>query len=145
MEELHALRGVQLLYCSSSIIQHYLPRFKTMMSSYTLVIERAVDGATSILNEYMFYDVGIGDDAVTNIVTEMDRTELKIKLEESCRVILCYVVVVDSSTSIEDINKSLLQNPLYAGTGFEVRQGEWILTMVATYGNTIFICKLKMF
>ncbi|GLJ06524.1 hypothetical protein SUGI_0040990 [Cryptomeria japonica] len=65
-------------------------------------LPRAVDGVESTLNGYLFYDSDIGADAVTNIVTEIG-TENNDNLEKwrvLGTVIVCSVVVIDSSTLV---------------------------------------------
>ncbi|GLJ33118.1 hypothetical protein SUGI_0666510 [Cryptomeria japonica] len=74
-------------------------------SDYILVIGKAVDGAESTLNEYLFSDADLGIQAVTEIGTH--KTALK-----EMSAIGCTVIIVDSCTLVEDINKSLHIAPL---------------------------------
>ncbi|XP_059077352.1 disease resistance protein Roq1 [Cryptomeria japonica] len=131
-EELHALKSMQLFYCSNAIIQNCIPKLETLQSDYTFVIGRAVDVAETTLNEYLFYDNDIGADAITEIVAE-NSDELE-KCRVLSKVIICILVVVDSSTSVEDINESIPPGPSYYDSKLQVRPGEWMITMVEPYG-----------
>ncbi|GLJ59866.1 hypothetical protein SUGI_1525110, partial [Cryptomeria japonica] len=85
------------------------------------MIGRAVDGAESSFNEYLFSDVHID----LNAIIEIGSHETFLKWSELSAVIGCFLVVIDTFISEEGINKLL---PLY---GPKARQGEWIITMVA--------------
>ncbi|XP_057817412.2 disease resistance protein Roq1-like isoform X1 [Cryptomeria japonica] len=137
-EELHELINMQLFYCSNAVIQNCIPWLKTVQSNYTFVIGKAMDGAESALNEYLFCDANIGVDAVTKTVTEIgaENGYKSEKWRELITVIVCCLVVVDGSTPLEDINESLPDGPSLYAKRLEVRQGEWIITMVARYGYT---------
>ncbi|GLJ51686.1 hypothetical protein SUGI_1098410 [Cryptomeria japonica] len=52
----------------------------------------------------------------------------KNDVREMRAILGCFVIVVDSSTWVADINENLC---IYKGSGITVREGEWIITMVA--------------
>ncbi|GLJ33348.1 hypothetical protein SUGI_0670880 [Cryptomeria japonica] len=86
------------------------------------MIGRAVDGAESILNKNLFRGV-----------VEIGTHETYTNWSELSAVIVCFVVVVDSSTWVEDINQSLICDDYGSGNYSDciwVREGEWIITIV---------------
>ncbi|GLJ33475.1 hypothetical protein SUGI_0673500, partial [Cryptomeria japonica] len=87
-----------------------------------LMIGRAVDGAESCLNENLFADANIGV-----------CREIYSKSSEVSVIFLCLVVAVDSNNPAWD--KSLISYfalcllPKY-NYRLELREGEWVITMV---------------
>ncbi|XP_057847007.2 protein SUPPRESSOR OF npr1-1, CONSTITUTIVE 1 [Cryptomeria japonica] len=100
LEELRSLASVS---CLKWVVIKSCEKF--VPSDYILVIGKAVDGAESTLNEYLFSDADLGIQAVTEIGTH--KTALK-----EMSAIGCTVIIVDSCTLVEDINKSLHIAPL---------------------------------
>ncbi|GLJ33699.1 hypothetical protein SUGI_0677400 [Cryptomeria japonica] len=142
IEELHASEYMQLRYCSNAVIQNCIHKLKSVPRRMDM-IGRAVPGAESILNEYLFSDVRIGADAVTDIVQfgdensdDEDSDDEREKWEVLSAVIVCFVVAVDrSSSSLEDINQSL------ESYSIKVREGGWIITMIACDRSLSSYCK----
>ncbi|GLJ08734.1 hypothetical protein SUGI_0094870 [Cryptomeria japonica] len=118
--ELSRLEWMKLRYCSNALTRNCIHTLKSMPSGGLDMIGRAVDGAESRLNEDLFYEANIGVDRVIQIGCDKNHP----KWSELSAIIVCFVVVVDSSTSVEDINISL---PDFYGLKGE---GEWIITMV---------------
>ncbi|GLJ33721.1 hypothetical protein SUGI_0677850 [Cryptomeria japonica] len=111
---------MRLSYCSNALIRNCIQKFKSVPSYSTVLIGRAVDGAESYLNEDLFCDVNIGVDGVIEI--GIQETHPKWSILHA--IIVCLVVVVDSSTSVEDINQSVPRYSRFYGRALTVREGE---------------------
>ncbi|GLJ58482.1 hypothetical protein SUGI_1453070 [Cryptomeria japonica] len=121
IDDLRGLRLMRLIYWNNAVIRDRIHKLKSVPSVGMDMIGRAVDGAESSFNEYLFSDVHID----LNAIIEIGSHETFLKWSELSAVIGCFLVVIDTSISEEGINKLL---PLY---GPKARQGEWIITMVA--------------
>ncbi|GLJ33693.1 hypothetical protein SUGI_0677200 [Cryptomeria japonica] len=137
--ELHALEGMQLLYSSSAAMLNCIPRLKSVPSNFMHVIGKAVDGAESILNP-QFFSGAIDTDAVI----ELDRVQSSDRHPKGSlsAIIICCVVVVNSSTPLDKINESLRGVSENSLLSFEVCHGEWIITMICKFFKTVtsFLC-----
>ncbi|GLJ33335.1 hypothetical protein SUGI_0670650 [Cryptomeria japonica] len=126
IEELHVPEYVRLSYCSNAVIRNFIHKWKSA-PVYTCVIGKAVDGAESSLNEPLFSDANIGVDGVIQICAD----QVPPDWSEWCAEVnvVCLVVVIDSSTLAEDINKSIAS---YGGGHYpyKMRQGKSIITIV---------------
>ncbi|GLJ57083.1 hypothetical protein SUGI_1293690 [Cryptomeria japonica] len=131
IEDLHLPKYMKLCYCSNAVIRNCIHKLKGVPSEVMYMLGKPVDGAESSLNECLFSDANIGVDGVIESGACPNWLELSF-------VIGCFVVVVDSHTSVEDINASL--DPNY---GLKVREGEWIITMVASANLTCYCCNYK--
>ncbi|GLJ08719.1 hypothetical protein SUGI_0094350 [Cryptomeria japonica] len=120
IEELHVQEYMGLRYCSNAIIRSCIHKLKSVATIGMDMIGRAVDKADSRISENLFSEANIGVHGLIKIGPD----ESYRKRSELSFVIGCFVVVVDSSTLAEDINKS----PRVCN--FNVRQGEWIITTV---------------
>ncbi|GLJ43801.1 hypothetical protein SUGI_0911860 [Cryptomeria japonica] len=91
--------------------------FQFVPSDGMVMIGAAVDGAESSFN---------GVDGVREIGTH----EIHCLWSELSVIIEWYVVLMDTSTSIENINTSL------PACAFKVCKGEWIITLLVNYGDS---------
>ncbi|XP_059064192.1 disease resistance protein Roq1-like [Cryptomeria japonica] len=132
--KLHSLERMQLLYCSNETIRNCILNMEKLPSSSIKVIDRAVDGAESILNANLFCDfiransiIEIGTDNACNCLS---RCTVKA-------IILCALVVVNTPTAAETINDFIYECDINPWLKFEVRHGEWIITSVTTNQDEI--------
>ncbi|XP_057860686.2 disease resistance protein Roq1 [Cryptomeria japonica] len=130
IEELPALKNMQLLLCSNAVIRNLTHRLQRVPSEYMAAIGIAVDGAKSTLRSHLLSD-WVGDDAVIQInIQENDlEDKLKLILQHSLlsAIIVCTVVVVDSATAPEFIQ--IGPNP---GPYQRLGRGEWIVVTAIT-------------
>ncbi|XP_057846616.2 F-box/LRR-repeat protein 15-like [Cryptomeria japonica] len=102
IEEWQALSYMSLCYCSNALLRNCIRKLeKVSPYSPIVLIGRVVDGAESTLNQLSFSEFE------ATALTSVDRTKLG-------PFIVCFAIVVDRSFSHI----------------FQVRPGEWIITMV---------------
>ncbi|GLJ33703.1 hypothetical protein SUGI_0677560 [Cryptomeria japonica] len=130
IEELPALKNMQLLQCSNAVIRNLTHRLQRVPSEYMAAIGSAVDGAKSTLRPQLLSD-WVGDDAVIQINIQENNLEDKLKLILQhgllSAIIVCTVVVVDSATAPEFIQ--IGPNP---GPYQRLGRGEWIVVTAIT-------------
>ncbi|GLJ57081.1 hypothetical protein SUGI_1293520 [Cryptomeria japonica] len=147
IEELNASEYMRLCYCSNAVIWNCIHKLKSVPRRMDM-IARAAQGAESLLNESLFSDARIDAHAVTDIVQfgaensdDEDSDDERRNGKVLSAVFVCFVVEVDSFTSVNDINQALPQNAFR----LEVREGGWIITMVESddWGHSSYCKKVS--
>ncbi|KAH9288926.1 hypothetical protein KI387_033043 [Taxus chinensis] len=127
IEQLHALKEMQLSLCSNVVIQNSIHRFQRVPRERVIVIGSAVKGAKSMLNPHLFSDWIAAEDV------HEDKEQLDLP-ETMSAIIICAVVAVNSLSSTKR-TKMFLQT--WSGgsmsfPSFYLDSGEWIFTTVIT-------------
>ncbi|KAH9288823.1 hypothetical protein KI387_032940, partial [Taxus chinensis] len=116
IQELRALKSVQIGNCIKGIL-NCIHMFQSVPSlEYMCVMGRAGDGAESVLNPLLF-DGLIDADAVIEFDPLYDG-KLHMRADELSAVIVCAVLVVHTSTQLDD----------WIGPFYIEGEGEWIIT-----------------
>ncbi|KAH9288821.1 hypothetical protein KI387_032938, partial [Taxus chinensis] len=130
--EMSALKDVQLSYCSNAVMRNCIDMLQSVPSEFMGVIGRAGNAAESTLNPRLF-DGAIDADAVVEIDPRSEHP-LEMMANELSAVIVCAVVVVDSSTDLDLMNMEMGEVDKIDERGdwfhtfyFE-NEGEWIIT-----------------
>ncbi|GLJ33488.1 hypothetical protein SUGI_0673670 [Cryptomeria japonica] len=115
IEEWNVSHNMSLCYCSNALIRSSIRKLKNVqLFCPAVLIGRAVDGAESTSNQFSFSEFE------TYALTSGDRPMYEF--------IVCFVIKVDSSSPVEEVNKIFYPR-------FQVRQGERIITMVVNFMN----------
>ncbi|XP_059064144.1 disease resistance protein Roq1 [Cryptomeria japonica] len=95
VKEWHVSNYISFCYCSNALIRSCIRKLKNVQSYRpTVLIGRAVDGAESTLKQFSFSEIE------AYALTSVDRPKLRA-------FIVCFVIKVDGSSLVGDINKFL--------------------------------------
>ncbi|XP_057846044.2 disease resistance protein Roq1-like [Cryptomeria japonica] len=142
IDELHALKKIQLLYCSNAALRNWVPMFKSVLPELLVMTGRAVDGAHSILKPHLFSDADVVFPVISEISTHTSVPGPNITPELNA-VIFCCVVEIDSGSPVQMINE-FLPEPDFDSPwpNFKVpaEQGEYMITIVTTSQDDMRSC-----
>ncbi|GLJ33639.1 hypothetical protein SUGI_0676280 [Cryptomeria japonica] len=125
--DIEKLERMQLFNCSKRTIRNCIVHMEKLPSDFIKVIGTAVNGAESTLNANVFCNFNsvnsVIEFGIDNICNHLGRHVVGA-------IILCAVVVVNTSEAAKRINDSIGDCDWSPWLKFEVRQGKWIITSV---------------